>query len=110
MFSIDSSDPGELGLPGRVFQHKAPEWTPNVQYYNSVEYPQLSHAITHNIHGTIVLPVFDPFTQSCIAVIELITTSKKINYAEEVTEICKSLEVSLVQYHNVYYNIAYKIC
>jgi hypothetical protein len=92
-FCIDSTNAREWGLPGRVFKHKAPEWTPNVQYYSSDEYPQLNHAISYNIHGTFALPVFDPLTKSCIAVVEIIMTSRKINYAHEFNNICRALEV-----------------
>ncbi|XP_006643969.3 protein NLP3 [Oryza brachyantha] len=92
MFSVDGENAGELGLPGRVYKQKVPEWTPNVQYYSSTEYPRLNHAISYNVHGTVALPVFDPSIQSCIAVVELIMTSKKINYACEVDKVCKALE------------------
>ncbi|KAL6850246.1 hypothetical protein ACP4OV_020873 [Aristida adscensionis] len=92
MFSVDGDNAGELGLPGRVYKQKVPEWTPNVQYYSSTEYPRLNHAISYNVHGTVALPVFDPSAQSCIAVVELIMTSKKINYACEVDKVCKALE------------------
>ncbi|KAI4963153.1 hypothetical protein ZWY2020_019649 [Hordeum vulgare] len=63
-----------------------------MQYYSSTEYPRLNHAISYNAHGTVALPVFDPSVQSCIAVVELIMTSKKINYADEVDKVCKALE------------------
>ncbi|KAM0852764.1 hypothetical protein ACQ4PT_051533 [Festuca glaucescens] len=92
MFSVDGDNAGELGLPGRVYKQKVPEWTPNVQYYSSSEYPRLNHAISYNVHGTVALPVFDPSVQSCVAVVELIMTSKKINYADEVDKVCKALE------------------
>ncbi|KAK8470333.1 hypothetical protein PHAVU_004G114100 [Phaseolus vulgaris] len=81
-----------LGLPGRVFQHRIPEWTPNVQYYSSKEYQRLNHAQHYNVRGTLALPVFEPAGQSCVAVLELIMTSPKINYAPEVDKICKALE------------------
>lgn len=93
MFSVDGENVAELGLPGRVYKQKVPEWTPNVQYYSSGEYQRLNHAISYNVHGTVALPVFDPSAQSCIAVVELIMTSKKINYACEVDKVCKALEV-----------------
>ncbi|XP_022136627.1 protein NLP6 isoform X2 [Momordica charantia] len=92
MFSLDTDPDGYLGLPGRVYQQKLPEWTPNVQYYSSKEYPRLSHALHYNVQGTLALPVFDPSGQSCLGVLELIMTSPKINYAPEVDKICKALE------------------
>ncbi|KAL2334721.1 hypothetical protein Fmac_015934 [Flemingia macrophylla] len=92
MFSVDGENDEILGLPGRVFQHKIPEWTPNVQYYSSKEYQRLNHAQYYNVRGTLALPVFELAGQSCVAVLELIMTSQKINYAPEVDKICKALE------------------
>ncbi|TKY45200.1 NLP6 protein [Spatholobus suberectus] len=93
MFSVDGENDEILGLPGRVFQHTIPEWTPNVQYYSSKEYQRLNHAQHYNVRGTLALPVFEPAGQSCVAVLELIMTSQKINYAPEVDKICKALEI-----------------
>ncbi|KAM7494374.1 hypothetical protein LguiB_028983 [Lonicera macranthoides] len=92
MFSVDGESGGGLGLPGRVFQQKLPEWTPNVQYYSSKEYPRLNHAQHCNVRGTLALPIFEPFGHSCLGVLELIMTSQKINYAPEVDKVCKALE------------------
>lgn len=92
MFSLDSERDGELGLPGRVFRKKLPEWTPNVQYYSSKEFSRLGHALNYNVQGTLALPVFEPSRQLCVGVVELIMTSPKINYAPEVEKVCKALE------------------
>ncbi|VVA93486.1 unnamed protein product [Arabis nemorensis] len=92
MFSVDSEREGELGLPGRVFRKKLPEWTPNVQYYSSKEFSRLGHALHYNVQGTLALPVFEPSRQLCVGVVELIMTSPKINYAPEVEKVCKALE------------------
>ncbi|XWS50119.1 hypothetical protein CRYUN_Cryun12cG0061300 [Craigia yunnanensis] len=92
IFSVDGESDGQLGLPGRVFRQKLPEWTPNVQYYSSREYSRLDHALHYNVQGTLALPVFEPSRQSCVGVLELIMTSQKINYAPEVDKVCKALE------------------
>ncbi|AEE34250.1 Plant regulator RWP-RK family protein [Arabidopsis thaliana] len=92
MFSLDGERDGELGLPGRVFRKKLPEWTPNVQYYSSKEFSRLGHALHYNVQGTLALPVFEPSRQLCVGVVELIMTSPKINYAPEVEKVCKALE------------------
>lgn len=92
MFSVDEETDGTLGLPGRVFRQKLPEWTPNVQYYSDKEYPRLNHALNYNVRGTLALPVFEPSGQSCVGVLELIMNSQKINYAPEVDKVCKALE------------------
>ncbi|XP_059442832.1 protein NLP6-like [Corylus avellana] len=91
-FSVDEENEEVLGLPGRVFRQRVPEWTPNVQYYSSREYPRRNHAQNYNVHGSLALPVFEPSGQSCVGVLELIMTSPKINYAPEVDKVCKALE------------------
>ncbi|MED6122961.1 hypothetical protein PIB30_044876 [Stylosanthes scabra] len=92
VFSVDGENDGTLGLPGRVYKQKVPEWSPDVQYYSSKEYPRRDHAQHYNVRGTLALPVFEPSMQSCVGVLELIMTSQKINYAPEVDKICKALE------------------
>ncbi|KAH9603740.1 hypothetical protein KSS87_011342 [Heliosperma pusillum] len=92
MFAVDGENDVTLGLPGRVFRQKLPEWTPDVQYYSSKEYPRVDHAKHYNVRGTLALPVFEPSGQSCVGVLELIMTSQKINYAPEVDKVCKALE------------------
>ncbi|KAA8528211.1 hypothetical protein F0562_035538 [Nyssa sinensis] len=92
MFSVDGESDEILGLPGRVFRKKLPEWTPNVQYYSSKEYPRLIHALHYNVQGSLALPVFETSGQSCVGVLELVMTSQKINYAPEVDKVCKALE------------------
>ncbi|KAE8710761.1 Protein NLP7 [Hibiscus syriacus] len=92
MFSVDGESDAELGLPGRVFRQKLPEWSPNVRYYSSREYSRLDHALLYNVQGTLALPVFERSGQSCVGVVELIMTSQKINYAPEVDKVCKALE------------------
>ncbi|KAJ0986145.1 hypothetical protein J5N97_004501 [Dioscorea zingiberensis] len=92
MFSVDEESDGVLGLPGRVYRQQQPEWTPNVQYYSSKEYPRLNHALHYNVRGTLALPVFDSSCKSCVGVVELIMTSQKTNYAPDVDKVCKALE------------------
>ncbi|XP_027358686.1 protein NLP7-like isoform X2 [Abrus precatorius] len=110
MFSVDGENDEILGLPGRVFQQKIPEWTPNVQYYSSKEYQRLNHAQHYNVRGTLALPVFEPPGQSCVAVLELIMTSPKINYAPEVDKICKALEAVNLRSSEILEHPYNKIC
>ncbi|XP_039168771.1 protein NLP6 isoform X2 [Eucalyptus grandis] len=98
LFSADGGNDEELGLPSRVFQQKLPEWTPNVQYYTSKEYSRLDHALHYNVQGTLALPVFEPSGQSCVGVLELIMTSRRINYAPVVDKVCKALEIALQEF------------
>uniref|UniRef100_A0A7N0R9I2 RWP-RK domain-containing protein n=1 Tax=Kalanchoe fedtschenkoi TaxID=63787 RepID=A0A7N0R9I2_KALFE len=101
MFCVDEESDGELGLPGRVFRQKLPEWTPNVQYYSSQEYSRLDHALHYNVQGTLALPVFESSGQTCVGVVELILTSQKINYAPEVDKVCKALEAVNLKSSNI---------
>ncbi|KAG6684766.1 hypothetical protein I3842_12G078900 [Carya illinoinensis] len=94
-FPVDDDNDGLLGLPGRVFCQRVPEWTPNVQYYSMLEYQRRNHAQNFNVQGSLALPIFEPSGQSCVGVLELILTSAKINYAPEVDKVCKALEVGL---------------
>ncbi|KAH6809226.1 hypothetical protein C2S51_027009 [Perilla frutescens var. frutescens] len=83
-----------LGLPGRVFTSKVPEWTSNVMYYNEAEYLRVHHAVDHDIHGSIALPVFEDnlHGRSCCAVLELVTVEEKPNFDLEMENIYHALE------------------
>ncbi|KAJ8501075.1 hypothetical protein OPV22_011627 [Ensete ventricosum] len=108
MFSVDGD--GDLGLPGRVFRQKMPEWTPNVQYYSCKEYPRLCHALNYDVRGTLALPVFEPSAQFCVGVVELIMTSQKVNYAGEVDKVCKALEAVNLKSFEIMKNPTVQIC
>lgn len=99
-----------LGLPGRVFQRKLPEWTPNVQYYSMSEYPRVTHAQHYNVRGTVALPVFEPRGQSCVGVVELIMTAQKINYAPEVDKVCRALQAVNLRSSEILYRPQVQIC
>ena len=86
--------PGERGLPGRVFDAGAPEWTPNVQYYGTGEYARISYALIYDIQAALALPILDPGTGSCVAVVELVTTSPRLRFAAEVDKLSKALQVT----------------
>ncbi|KAL6888536.1 hypothetical protein ACP4OV_009562 [Aristida adscensionis] len=83
---------GERGLPGRVFDAGAPEWTPNVQYYGSGEYARISYALIYDIQAALALPILDPGSGACLAVLELVTTSPRLRFADEVDKLCRALQ------------------
>lgn len=92
-----AAEPGTgslLGLPGRVFSSKVPEWTSNVMYYNEAEYVRVQHAIDHGVRGSIALPVFEDDLQEgpCCVVLELVTTEEKPNFDLELENICHALQ------------------
>jgi hypothetical protein len=85
-----------LGLPGRVFISKVPEWTSNVRYYRKAEYLRAKHAVDHEVRGSFALPIFDPDEMSCCAVLELVTVKEKPDFDSEMENVCHALEVSFI--------------
>lgn len=86
------------GLPGRVFIDKVPEWTPDVRFFRSDEYPRVDHAQEYDVRGTLALPVFERGSRTCLGVIEVVMTTQKIKYFSELESVCKALEVFLLAY------------
>lgn len=94
-FSAEVKSGSSVGLPGRVFASRIPEWTSDVLYYKKAEYLRVQHARDHEIRGSIALPVFegDSLNLSCCAVLELVTLAKKTNFDLEMKNVCRALEV-----------------
>ncbi|CAI0407701.1 unnamed protein product [Linum tenue] len=82
-----------VGLPGRVFLGKLPEWTPDVRYFKNEEYPRRNYAAQYSICGSLAFPVFERSSGSCLGVVEVITTTRDIKYRPELENVCKALEV-----------------
>ncbi|KAF3785271.1 NLP2 protein [Nymphaea thermarum] len=80
------------GLPGRVFISQAPEWTSSVRYYLQDEYLRVNHAVEHDVHGSLALPVFEPHKQSCSAVLELVTTKERSDFGPDIESACRALK------------------
>jgi hypothetical protein len=92
-FSADEGSEQALGLPGRVFVGRMPEWTPDVRLFREFEYPRVGHARSYDIKGSVALPIFARGSRNCLGVIELVTTVRKINYGSEIESICNALQV-----------------
>ncbi|KEH36316.1 putative transcription factor Nin-like family [Medicago truncatula] len=94
-FSAEVEDSKELvaGLPGRVYRDKIPEWTPDVRFFRSDEYPRVDHAQECDVHGTLAVPVFEQGSRTCLGVIEVVMTTQQSNYGRELETVCKALEV-----------------
>ncbi|KAJ6684616.1 PROTEIN NLP8 [Salix purpurea] len=92
-FSAEEDSKDSVGLPGRVFLGRVPEWTPDVRFFRSDEYPRVNHAQLYDVRGTLALPVFEQGSRTCLGVIEVVTTSQKIKYRPELESVCKALEV-----------------
>ncbi|KAL4567683.1 hypothetical protein LXL04_023275 [Taraxacum kok-saghyz] len=93
-FSAEVKPGSFLGLPGRVFSSKVPEWTSNVAHYSKGEYLRKDHALSHEVRGSIAVPVFedDSYERSCCAVLELVTMKEKSDFSAEMDHVCRALE------------------
>ncbi|KAH9727396.1 protein NLP8 [Citrus sinensis] len=91
-FSAEAKPGTFLGLPGRVFSSKVPEWTSNVAYYNEAEYARVTHAVNHAVRSCIALPVFQFPEISCSAVLEIVSVKEKPNFDAEIENICNALQ------------------
>ncbi|KAJ7279865.1 hypothetical protein O6H91_Y373600 [Diphasiastrum complanatum] len=96
VFPTEQDSQAFPGLPGRVFQKKMPEWTPNVQYYYSHEFLRVNQAVRCDVRGTVAVPVIEPKSNACLAVVELVTKAEKIAYGPEIDIICRALQVFLL--------------
>jgi len=91
-FGADVNSQELVGLPGRVFLGKLPEWTPDVRYFKPEEYPRRSYAAQYSISGSLAFPVFERGNGTCLGVVEVITTTRDIQYRPELENVCKALE------------------
>ncbi|CAL9133902.1 unnamed protein product [Musa acuminata var. zebrina] len=91
-FLADESSHEAVGLPGRVFLGRLPEWTPDVRYFSSFEYPRVGDAQRYDVRGTIALPIFERNSPSCLGVVEVVMTTQKVNYSYDIENICNALQ------------------
>ncbi|KAK9159631.1 hypothetical protein Syun_005972 [Stephania yunnanensis] len=91
-FSAKEMPGSFLGLPGRVFVSRLPEWTSNVGYYSKDEYLRGKYAVDHEVRGSIALPIFSPEEHSCCAVLELVSVREKPNFDLETEVVCRALQ------------------
>ncbi|KAK9690608.1 hypothetical protein RND81_09G140600 [Saponaria officinalis] len=91
-FLADEDTKQALGLPGRVFLNRVPEWTPDVRFFRQEEYPRVKFAHQYDVRGSMALPVFENGSDDCLGVVEIIMTTEKFNYRPELESVCKALE------------------
>lgn len=91
-FPAESNSKDIVGLPGRVYMGKVPEWTPDVRFFKDDEYPRVTYAQQYDVRGSVAVPIFDQDSQSCLGVIEVVMTTQKNNYTPEIESVCKALE------------------
>lgn len=90
-FAADAGITG-MGLPGRVFVHQMPEWSPNVQMYNCQEYLRHVEAQRCDVRGSLALPIMDPVSSQCVAVIELVGCTEKIQFHSDVDIVSRAVQ------------------
>ncbi|CAO2833729.1 unnamed protein product [Amaranthus hypochondriacus] len=91
-FAAEEDSGVSVGLPGRVFLGKVPEWTPDVRFFRVDEYPRVPYAQQCDVRGTLALPVFEQGSRNCLGVLEVVMTTQKINYRPELESVCRALE------------------
>ncbi|KAD3641705.1 hypothetical protein E3N88_30929 [Mikania micrantha] len=92
-FHVDEECKEEDLIPiVRVFRRRLPEWTCDLKNYRLKKHPLQDCAIRWNLQGYLVLPVFDSITMLCVGVLELITSSKHLDYHYEVQEVHRTLK------------------
>ncbi|TYJ44512.1 hypothetical protein E1A91_A03G230500v1 [Gossypium mustelinum] len=91
-FPAEEDSEGPIGLPGRVFLGKLPEWTPDVRFFRKDEYRRVGLAQKYNVGGSFALPVFEQGSGTCLGVVEIVSCTQKINYRPELEHVCKALE------------------
>ncbi|KAH9612597.1 hypothetical protein KSS87_013648 [Heliosperma pusillum] len=91
-FAAEQDSGMSVGLPGRVFLGKVPEWSPDVRFFGVDEYPRVPYAQQCDVRGTIALPVFEQGSRQCLGVLEVVMTTQKVNYRSELESVCKALE------------------
>ncbi|KAG7544413.1 RWP-RK domain [Arabidopsis suecica] len=81
-----------VGLPGRVFLRRMPEWTPDVRFFRREEYPRIGYARRYQVRASLALPLFQGTSGNCVAVMEMVTTHRNLEYASQLHTICHTLE------------------
>lgn len=92
-FGADENSTEFVGLPGRVFLKKLPEWTPDVRFFRREEYPRVKHARLCHVGGSLALPVLEHGSGICLGVVEIVSTHQKLDFHPELQNVCKALEV-----------------
>ncbi|KAK4757155.1 hypothetical protein SAY87_007282 [Trapa incisa] len=91
-FPAEEDAKESFGMPGRVYLGKLPEWTPDVRFFKAEEYPRVNYAQQCDVRGSLALPVFERGSGTCLGVVEIVSTSQKINYQPELENVCRALE------------------
>ncbi|XP_071715928.1 protein NLP5-like [Rutidosis leptorrhynchoides] len=92
-FDADYNSNESMGLPGRVFLSKFPTCTRDLQFVAEVNDHRLTYAQKCNLYGCLELPVFELDGETCLGVVEVVTSSRNVNFRDELENIFKALEI-----------------
>ncbi|KAJ9560703.1 hypothetical protein OSB04_005863 [Centaurea solstitialis] len=81
-----------IGLPSRVFLKKFPMCASDLRFFIETNDPRVSYAQKLNLFGCLNLPIFELHGGPCLGVVEIVTDSQKVNFRDELENICKALE------------------
>ncbi|WZZ02504.1 hypothetical protein YC2023_074832 [Brassica napus] len=81
-----------VGLPGRVFLNRMPEWTPDVRFFRSEEYLRIGYAHRCQVRASLALPLFQGPSGTCMGVLEMITTHPSLEYGSQLHTIHHALQ------------------
>nr|GEU82112.1 hypothetical protein [Tanacetum cinerariifolium] len=82
-----------IGLPGRVFLKTFPTFTPDLRLVGEGSDPRVTYAQKFNLYGCLNLPLYELDGETCVGVVEVVTTSQNVNFRDELESISKALEV-----------------
>ncbi|CAB4321323.1 unnamed protein product [Prunus armeniaca] len=91
-FITEEDSAESVGLPSRAFLGKLLEWTPDVCFFRSYEYPRIDYAQQYDVQGSLALPIFENGSGTCLGVVEIVMTPQKVNYRPELEYVCQALE------------------
>ncbi|XP_057805893.1 protein NLP2-like [Salvia miltiorrhiza] len=98
----DDDDDELVGLLGRVFLRRLPEWTPDVRFFRREEYPRVGHAQKCNVRASLALPLLEHGGGgACLGVLELVSTHRKLDFHPELHNVCKALEAVDLKSSNI---------
>ncbi|GJQ98680.1 NLP2-like protein isoform X1 [Tanacetum coccineum] len=82
-----------IGLPGHVFLKTFPTFTPDLRLVAEGSDPRVTYAQKFNLYGCLNLPLYELDGETCVGVVEVVTTSQNVNFRDELESISKALEV-----------------
>ncbi|KAJ0229955.1 Protein NLP3 [Hirschfeldia incana] len=91
-FAVEVGSDQLVGLPGRVFLNRMPEWTTDVRFFRREEYLRILYARRFQVRATLALPLFQGPCGNCMGVLEMVTTHPSLEYGSQLHTIYHALQ------------------